>query len=999
MSNSKYNIKSEEDLIKHFHSIHNFIRNQFGQYGKNALLIFNFFLGLRLIEPLIRTGKIKLSSICYFSDLKNLEKIYLPGRIKDIMREIYEKRENKGIKDALFSHLPWDRFDDKNNNLGELIARIDAIDMKRFDVAGRNYEYFIGFIQKKNKGSKSGSQIDDLGQYFTRRELGRYMVYKVNPQLKNNNVPSMSDEYCGSGGFNIEYIRFFNKLLNLKTPEQKNKFWGNQISNIWGYDVDDQIVKSTRVELLSLTNTVPYKTDEEGNYESSNIMSVNSFTYDFDQKFDYIFTNPPYGGDKDKDKDDKVKLKDAGKEIKHIAKYGSINKNETTIVKETSPKKKSRAKPKEYIITGDNKETLSLLLGMGTLNKNGTYSGVLKQGVFFDNKFRNMRKELIENYEIEYVISVPQNDFMHTATKTSILIFKNTGNKTKQIKFCDVDIIRQEIINADNEKEIHVIGIREVNPITKEEISYFDTKECKFTNVKDNYLVASYEDLVNKDYTLNYKSFIKEDIKVGKGFKKVKLGDIVTFKSKMKHPASEGKDNGLYRFYTSSEKIKYCDFLDVKDEVNIILGTGGKGSLFLDDTFSCSADNFVIKTDDENLTAYIYYYLQTKWEQFIDKLFNGSTLGHINKENLSNYEIVIPESIDTIKLYLNYLNPTNKSLQSLQSLQSLLKEKEQSICGKIKLLTMMGDKGKDYDEYKLGDILTVKAGPYIKTYEKGNIPIIGGGNVSNYTNNFSHENDWVIHKDGVSHKIISFVSGKYFLNHHGWSFEINKDFKNKTDKTYIGYWILARTEYYLSQLLGSNQSGINQETFYNFTIRILKPEVIKKFGLDVEFEFMDKLRNDIQNTLKCQEEITKQMMKLVLEETTTNDEEDETNEEGQEDEEQLEEGDEEYQEEEEEQEEDQYQLLISQMEELNEKIEAIKNEIVEVDAKLSKSKIKVNQDKYKLEKKKLEDTKKKYETELKKLQKEYQELDKPVEATEEESLEKAKNVMNNLRKK
>ena len=48
-----------------------------------------------------------------------------------------------------------------------------------------------------------------------------------------------------------------------------------------------------------------------------------------------------------------------------------------------------------------------------------------------------------------------------------------------------------------------------------------------------------------------------------------------------------------------------------------------------------------------------------------------------------------------------------------------------------------------------------------------------------------------------------------------------------------------------------------------FNVRILKPYIISKYKLDEDFEFMDKLKNDIQNTLKIQEETTKQMMNYL----------------------------------------------------------------------------------------------------------------------------------------
>ena len=45
-------------------------------------------------------------------------------------------------------------------------------------------------------------------------------------------------------------------------------------------------------------------------------------------------------------------------------------------------------------------------------------------------------------------------------------------------------------------------------------------------------------------------------------------------------------------------------------------------------------------------------------------------------------------------------------------------------------------------------------------------------------------------------------------------------------------------------------------------IRILKPDIISKYKLDEYFEFMDKLKNDIQNTLKIQEESSEKSCEL-----------------------------------------------------------------------------------------------------------------------------------------
>jgi type I restriction-modification system DNA methylase subunit/restriction endonuclease S subunit len=1033
MSNSKYKINSEEDLINHFHNIHNLIRNKFGQYGKNALAIFNFFLGLKLLEPAIKNGKIQLSPNCYFSELVKLKGDRLIEQVDNVVYEVYK---NDLVRKALFHHLPFEKFTTNDNILDILISRINAITpeiIERYDIAGRNYEYFIGFIQKKNKGSKSGSQIDDLGQYFTRREIGRYMIKKVNPKPNKTAVPLMVDTFCGSGGFLIEYIKHMNKCAKIH--------WESQINNICGYDIDDQIVKSTRIEAISLTGVLPCKL--VNNQVESNIEMCDSFTHTFNRKFDYYFTNPPYGGDKNKGGkkgqqdqfDDKVKLKDAGKEIKHIAKYGSINKDEIDI-EEPKTKKKTRAKTKEYMINGDNKETLSFLLGMGLLNKNGCYAGVLKQGVFFDKKFTEMRKQLIENYEVEYVISVPQDDFLNTTTKTSILIFRNTGNKTKQIKFCDIEIIKKEIINEEGDKEVHITGIKEVNPHTKEEISFFDTKKAEFTNIKDNYLIANYKELVNKDYTLNYKSFIKEDIKVGKGFKVVKLGDICDILPTNKNNTSNGLENGPYRFYNSSQDKKlYCIDYEI-NKLSIILGNGGNFNIHIDTKFTASKHVSVIQlknNNDELLLWYIYYYLSNKSEILANK-FNGSTMGWLNKETINNLKIVIPESIDTIKLYLDYLNPTNKSLQSLQSLQ---KEKEQSICGKIKLLTMMGNKGTDYDEYKLGDIFDLKSGN-VNSNEitnTGEYPFYNAGmnNPIGTHNKFTFDGEKYIlfiksggnakNKISDSHALgLNYlVNGKIACNIAVYKL-IEKNNKIKLNIDYIHYYLLVLKSTIQSQANYTTGNGnVDMDHFRNLYIRILKPELIKKYGLDYDFEFMDKLRNDIQNTLKCQEEITKQMMKLVLDQTTQNTNEaieDEQQEDEQQEEEYLEdeqqeeeyledEQQEEYQKEEEQEDEQQEEECLEdeqdecQKEEqkyyeeaeeypYQEKLDEIVNlaeQIKEIEEKIKITKATVT-------KNKLETQKKQLQNKIKVLQKEYEKL-----STQTEHIVKAKKYEKIVNKK
>ena len=77
------------------------------------------------------------------------------------------------------------------DHLKGLLNKINALTpeiMNKYHVQGRIYEYFLGFVTQKNKGKKTGSQIEDLGQYYTSKKITRYCMAKVNPSLNKGGV-------------------------------------------------------------------------------------------------------------------------------------------------------------------------------------------------------------------------------------------------------------------------------------------------------------------------------------------------------------------------------------------------------------------------------------------------------------------------------------------------------------------------------------------------------------------------------------------------------------------------------------------------------------------------------------------------------------------------------------------------------------------------------------------------------------------------------------------
>ena len=121
--------------------------------------------------------------------------------------------------------------------------------------------------------------------------------------------------FGGSGGFQTIYSKYMKKQ---SVQRNIGIDWKTQVKNLYLYDNNLDGVKSARIEILSITGFIP-----------PNFQKRHSFYDSVTEKFDYIFTNPPYGGDK---KTEKMKLFDSNQQIKSIG-----------------------IKENKVIITGDNK--------------------------------------------------------------------------------------------------------------------------------------------------------------------------------------------------------------------------------------------------------------------------------------------------------------------------------------------------------------------------------------------------------------------------------------------------------------------------------------------------------------------------------------------------------------------------------------------------------------------------------------------------------------------
>ncbi|MFW5436765.1 type I restriction-modification system subunit M [Paenibacillus apiarius] len=264
--------------------------------------------------------------------------------------------------------------------LQKIITGLDELyehDIKDLDMHGDLYEYMLG------KLATSGQN----GQFRTPKHIRDMMVRLLAPTPDDK----ICDPACGTAGFLIssaEYIR--ETYEGSMTSEQWEDFAGEMFS---GFDTDRTMLRLSAMNLMLHSITQPHIDYVDSVSKQNNIASVYSM----------ILANPPFTGTVDAE---------------------SIHDNLKTIC--------------------DTKKTelLFVALFLRILRKGGRCACIVPDGVLFGTTkaHKSLRKELVENHQLQAVISLPSGVFKpYAGVSTAILIFTKTGaGGTDKVWFYDM---------------------------------------------------------------------------------------------------------------------------------------------------------------------------------------------------------------------------------------------------------------------------------------------------------------------------------------------------------------------------------------------------------------------------------------------------------------------------------------------------------------------------------------------------------------------------------
>jgi len=868
--NENNNISNDDALKEKIHEIHNYLRNNGAGYGMNALKVFNIIYGLKKIEEKGLTEIYLKNPKSKFSYLLELANTYEPYTNMNheiltnlIYNDVLDDISKSKLRPLLFYEIPKHI---KATTFVYLVKEINSITEveKSCNVllSGKIYEYFIG---------RDKTAISEMGAHFTNRHIVDYIYKETYIELnEDGNVPVMIDMFGGSGGFTTGYINYMNNKYNNQID------WKNNIDNIYHYDMNEEVVMSAGLEILCLTGELP-------NYEN-NLKSCNTFTNPFDRKFKNIFTNPPYGGDKD-EKTDKVKKND--KIVSYIKNLLNTETSENKIksykqqLKDIDEENKRDKKIREdnyvslntcseliknyaekFNLKSNDKEGCSLILQMAILDTDGLSVGVLKEGVFFSGKYKELRKHLIENYNVKEVISIPRDQFENTTTKTSIVIFENTEHKTSKIIFKDLHLNKylEDTFEENNGKIYLVHNKGDVSDVYDDYISEATIKELHN----------------NKFYSLLGKDYNKKELICADDYKLVKLGDICEYQSGFSFKKQNYKNEGIPLItitHIKNETIKFNNnnYIEQHNDYNkyiikqndiVITLTGKKPNLC---SFGINYSNKIQYLNQRcailrNFKIINNSYFSVIFNSFINDYINKYIGTGTNQENISlkeiiNFQIPIPNDPEKMQYWTNKIN---EPFNNKNEIKNKILELEIYIQNKIKDIT----ENKECDEILLGDLceinpenITTKI-EYINYIDIASICNETITNIKYMTDNFPSRAKRIVRKNDILYSTVRPNLKCYTLIYNNidnciasTGFIIIRS--NKIHYNYI-YNILKQqsiTDYLIKNTSGTTYPIVNINIFKNIKIKIPKNKklIIK---LEPTFKEIEQLKLDLVHNEK-----------------------------------------------------------------------------------------------------------------------------------------------------
>lgn len=787
------------------------LRNNEHLTGDKALRTLAHILDLRLLEP--RFGKeIDIEGYNYKLEDRYDDAEYTRGRLMTCVKFSSLIKENeldimtimKSLWDDILSVHPITKnifmkgrgFDIQNvSTFTKIFAKINdpIFETVEEDILGEAYENVI-------KDVMTGKV---LGQYFTPPQIKSLMIDIIQPKLNEDGTcETIFDPAMGTGGFLISSIR--NLIQQSKQYKIPINWEFVRKQGIGGREAEADTYQLAVSNMLISTGQM-FNVLEKGDSIRDPITA----------KYDIVLANPPFGID------------------------GLIyDEFKSQLVNEYMPIKSNSAVP------------LFLQAIISILKVNGRCAVVLPNGKELFGKQKDLvaiREYLMKTCDLKAIYYLPPV-FTHTSISTCIFHFekKKDGCDVLEldIKYTKTNAEKKRLYKFTDKHQTTSVKFYNYNPENK--VKHL-IEDVPIEKIASNYYSLNSGEYRDDEFETDEDEY-DNDIEIKT------IEEVCEFLPKSKRQASYGKKDGLYPFFTSSQRCsKYCDTHDFNTE-SIIIGTGGSANVKYGVKYSCSTDNIIIKTNNTVLIKYLYYYLYNNTD-ILQKGFIGSALKHISKQYLKSIKIPIPpiKQQNEIVEYCNFiydkcLVTSNQKINELKKLNEFCLNNQKSF----------GD-----NEIKtLGEVCEINYGTRIvkKNNTDGEYPVYGSGRAMFTTHTFNRTGfNILVGRFALSARCVQLLNTDLFLNDSGLTImPVNNDILHK----YMGYFVYHTQNKIYECSRGTAQKNLDILKFKSIKIPI--PPIARQKEIMEYCEKNDALIEQLENEIKQNKEQASLFMTNIL---------------------------------------------------------------------------------------------------------------------------------------
>ena len=402
---------------------------------------------------------------------KAYEKLNKEMGVKDYIpfyQNLFEKTKQQFASDHLFDDNA--KIEIRENSFEQIVKELEIYNLSTTsdDVKGIAFEQFLG---KTFRG--------ELGQFFTPRTIVDFMVSILDPQEGEY----VCDPCCGSGGFLIktfEYVReHIEKDIESQKEAVKQQCYGDdydslsqkekqkleaKVSEAFAHLNEELNINNAKGRLRTLSFDCIYGTDANprmartakmnmimhgdghgGVHHHDGLLKVNGI---FENRFDVILTNPPFGARVEKS----LKITEADKftDEAQIAIYKKRYGEAYTEALKQVNDHIGESLLDLYQIDNGLTEVLFIERCLNLLKPGGRMGIVLPEGVLNNSNLQKVRDFVEHKAKILLIVSIPQDVFMASGAtvKPSLLFFKKFTEQEQEKH----DIIMNNGINITDAK-------------------------------------------------------------------------------------------------------------------------------------------------------------------------------------------------------------------------------------------------------------------------------------------------------------------------------------------------------------------------------------------------------------------------------------------------------------------------------------------------------------------------------------------------------------------